>query len=529
MGLCQSSPNTVRPSKDTAPQRPDHIPLTLRKGQRKAIPPLRLVMWDLDDTLILWDSLRRTNPRLFERMFKLNRIIQHAHLYRHELHDVQLMFPMTTHSLRFFTSPNSGASDDEYDSGEESPGSVASDVGATSPTHGMGDGPDEASFKSPVDRTRKARTRPGKTETATAADAFGGEVTILSPKASSAPVTQKKEAQFDAYADGTPASPLARAAMGQSPGAGIRRNPAGGKPHSARSGQRATPKAYRVKGGAGGVAEEPEPVRRVRSNSFHGATRQMSSRTEPVLSPTGNASGKRAKRVESKDDFNVITSPRNEIMVEDHVRRRERRPKPLLAGTAKARKAAGAAEFLAARYEELGMAFTQPLDLLLDRDSLDELASCRLILDAMEVPARVPTSIGVIKRLSNPQRGSQLKLRSGERIVHVVVTASLLLPALAKMMIMGLADYFHPEDVYSVWMQPKSTAFMQLIEAYGIPKEHAIAVGDGRNERESAAALGIPYFYTGHSTDVLDVEQAIIAGILDERAREEAHTRERGP
>jgi len=76
---------------------------------------------------------------------------------------------------------------------------------------------------------------------------------------------------------------------------------------------------------------------------------------------------------------------------------------------------------------------------------------------------------------------------------NLVLTASKLLSALAKLILFSLNKHVSPYDVVSVWMEGKKKNYMSEVKAR-YPHAEILVIGDGREEREAARELKLPFY-----------------------------------
>ena len=79
----------------------------------------------------------------------------------------------------------------------------------------------------------------------------------------------------------------------------------------------------------------------------------------------------------------------------------------------------------------------------------------------------------------------------GKRNTNVLVTSGCLLPTLSKLLVFRLAPLFAVDEVYSSRRDGKAAVFSRIREHFGAARQY-IAVGDGAEEADAAAALGWP-------------------------------------
>jgi len=98
-----------------------------------------------------------------------------------------------------------------------------------------------------------------------------------------------------------------------------------------------------------------------------------------------------------------------------------------------------------------------------------------------------------------------------EGTLNVILTASRLQAAVGKLMLFGLNQSVHGECIYSCWMRgSKRDAFRALTTKYS--GAYFVAIGDGKQEKEAAEALRVPFF---HIKDLADLRKT--RGRLDLR------------
>ena len=81
----------------------------------------------------------------------------------------------------------------------------------------------------------------------------------------------------------------------------------------------------------------------------------------------------------------------------------------------------------------------------------------------------------------------------GPAAVNVVVSASKLLPTLAKLMLFSLNRHVAAHDVYSVWMEGSRLEALRELQGR-FPRAELLLVGDGDREREAAHEAGVGFF-----------------------------------
>ncbi|XP_057210808.1 eyes absent homolog 3 isoform X3 [Triplophysa rosa] len=103
---------------------------------------------------------------------------------------------------------------------------------------------------------------------------------------------------------------------------------------------------------------------------------------------------------------------------------------------------------------------------------------------------------------------SLLLIQSRGKCMNVLVTTTQLVPALAKVLLYGLADVFPIENIYSATKIGKESCFERIISRFG-KKVTYVVIGDGRDEEFAAKQHNIPFWRISSHGDLISLHQAL--------------------
>eukprot|EP00123_Amoebidium_parasiticum_P015552 comp23029_c1_seq2/m.36803 comp23029_c1_seq2/g.36803 ORF comp23029_c1_seq2/g.36803 comp23029_c1_seq2/m.36803 type:complete len:193 (-) comp23029_c1_seq2:625-1203(-) len=84
----------------------------------------------------------------------------------------------------------------------------------------------------------------------------------------------------------------------------------------------------------------------------------------------------------------------------------------------------------------------------------------------------------------------QAATQSDNNSINVIVTTTELLPALAKVLLFRLGEYFPPDLIYSSKPAGKLAVFRDIMDRFG-PHSRYVSIGDGEEERDAARKLNM--------------------------------------
>ena len=97
----------------------------------------------------------------------------------------------------------------------------------------------------------------------------------------------------------------------------------------------------------------------------------------------------------------------------------------------------------------------------------------------------------------------------GVRVVNVLVTASQLIPAYAKLLVYRLSGFFPPQFVYSASHTPKLECFKIIMKKFrttsDLPVEFVV-IGDGREEQEASCKLKLKFISVKKVSDLHNID-----------------------
>ncbi|XP_030644822.1 protein phosphatase EYA3 isoform X2 [Chanos chanos] len=103
---------------------------------------------------------------------------------------------------------------------------------------------------------------------------------------------------------------------------------------------------------------------------------------------------------------------------------------------------------------------------------------------------------------------SLLLIQSRGRCMNVLVTTTQLVPALAKVLLYGLADVFPIENIYSATKIGKESCFERIVSRFG-KKVTYVVIGDGRDEEFAAKQHNMPFWRISTHGDLVSLHQAL--------------------
>jgi len=96
---------------------------------------------------------------------------------------------------------------------------------------------------------------------------------------------------------------------------------------------------------------------------------------------------------------------------------------------------------------------------------------------------------------------------------NIVVTQTQLVPAISKLLINDLGQFFPIENIYSAAKVGKDVVFDRIQQKYG-KKTTFVAIGDGPDEESAAKRLTIPFWRISQHSDLRNLHHALIQEML---------------
>ena len=97
----------------------------------------------------------------------------------------------------------------------------------------------------------------------------------------------------------------------------------------------------------------------------------------------------------------------------------------------------------------------------------------------------------------------------GMRVVNVLVTATQLIPAFAKLLLYRLSGFFPPQFVYSASHTPKLECFKTIVKKFrtstDLPVEFVV-IGDGLEEERASEALKMKFISVKKVSDLHNID-----------------------
>ena len=113
-------------------------------------------------------------------------------------------------------------------------------------------------------------------------------------------------------------------------------------------------------------------------------------------------------------------------------------------------------------------------------------------------------------------RAGRAALKAGTQgagSVNVIVTASKLMAAVAKLMMFGLSEHVDGGHIYSCWMEGTKQDVFDLFKSTH-KRAKFMAIGDGKHEEKAAKTLKFPFFkinaQNGCKAAVADLEKLAV-------------------
>ncbi|XP_023234776.1 eyes absent homolog 2-like isoform X3 [Centruroides sculpturatus] len=104
-------------------------------------------------------------------------------------------------------------------------------------------------------------------------------------------------------------------------------------------------------------------------------------------------------------------------------------------------------------------------------------------------------------------------IHSRSNCVNVLVTTTQLVPALAKVLLYGMAGVLHVENVYSATKIGKESCFERIVTRFG-RKCTYVVIGDGRDEELAAKQMNFPFWRVSSHSDLAALHHALDLGHL---------------
>lgn len=103
---------------------------------------------------------------------------------------------------------------------------------------------------------------------------------------------------------------------------------------------------------------------------------------------------------------------------------------------------------------------------------------------------------------------SLLIIQSRRNCVNVLVTTTQLVPAVAKVLLYGLAEVFPIENIYSATKIGKESCFERIATRFG-KKVTYVVIGDGQDEEAAAKQHKMPFWRIANHGDLESLHQAL--------------------
>ncbi|XP_043916046.1 eyes absent homolog 3 isoform X2 [Protopterus annectens] len=116
-----------------------------------------------------------------------------------------------------------------------------------------------------------------------------------------------------------------------------------------------------------------------------------------------------------------------------------------------------------------------------------------------------------IETLTDSWLGIALKsllIIQSRNCVNVLVTTTQLVPAVAKVLLYGLAEVFPIENIYSATKIGKESCFERIVTRFG-KKVTYVVIGDGQDEESAAKQHKIPFWRIANHGDLESLHQAL--------------------
>ncbi|KAM9320150.1 protein phosphatase EYA3 [Gastrophryne carolinensis] len=117
-----------------------------------------------------------------------------------------------------------------------------------------------------------------------------------------------------------------------------------------------------------------------------------------------------------------------------------------------------------------------------------------------------------IETLTDGWLGTAIKclnlIQSRKNCVNVLITTTQLVPALAKVLLYGLAEIFPIQNIYSATKIGKESCFERIVTRFG-RKVTYVVIGDGRDEEMAAKQHNMPFWRITNHNDLISLQQAL--------------------